>query len=334
MKQKEIRAFMNAYGDNNARDMVQKMMIRHYADAVLEHHPDPTLLDKQIIRECTAALCGSIFHALDEIEGKPDELSGLLLRLSRGTAPRDPIWFRRFNEAYEHYRHRGKLEIKLKQLMPYLTEGDYADIGCGGGDLTAYLKQHYPGFSSCTGIDVMDWRSESVRELIRFRMFDFSRPKDPAPGAFDFATCMAVLHHVGNDDDSRIRFLQEVRKSMRPSGKLLVEEDVILPPDEIAGNEHFLRQVEKRCKKQPLFAAYLSLTREEQEHTLILIDLLANSLTVGVPSMDFPFGFETINGWIRLFGEGGWRVENVRINGFVPGTFNRSSHVVYLLGME
>jgi hypothetical protein len=110
-----------------------------------------------------------------------------------------------------------------------------------------------------------------------------------------------------------------------------VEEDVILPEEEIKAERMYGVQAEQLKKDQPLFSGYLTLDQQQQKHALILIDLLANSLTVGVPDMDFPFGFRTINGWERLFREAGFTAEKIQINGFVGGTFNRSSHVVYLL---
>lgn len=334
MKQEEIREFLMAYRDGRARGLVQDMMTLHYTEAVMMHHPDPSLLGEDWIKERTTHLCSFIFNKLDGITEQPDKLPELLLRLSRGTIPQDSLWFKEFNEAYENYKHQRKLQIKMKQLSPFMAGGAYADIGCGGGDLAAYLKTHYPGFTSCTGIDVMDWRTESVKDAILFRVFDYSRPQGPAPGPFDFATCMAVLHHVGKDDMSRIRFLQNVRRSMHPSGRLLVEEDVILPAEEIAAIDTYREQAEMLSREQPLFAEYLSLSPGTQKHVLILIDLLANALTVGVPAMEVPFGFKSIEGWARLFYESGLKVEFTRINGFVEGTFNRSSHVVYLLSRD
>jgi len=255
----------------------------------------------------------------------------LLLRLSRGQEPRPSIWFREFDEAYEQYKHRQKLEVKLNQLKPFLREGAYADIGCGGGDLVAYLKKHYGAFTSFTGIDVMDWRSKAVRKEIDFRFFDFSNPSGTLPEKFDFATCMAVLHHVGKDDGSLLRFLGNIRDSLNVSGRLLVEEDVILPEAEINPSESYRNQVEQLKREQPLFGEYTMLPGRDQLAALILIDLLANSLAVGVPEMHFPFGFRSINRWMNLFNESGFEVEKVQINGFVRGTFNRSSHVFYLL---
>jgi hypothetical protein len=148
------------------------------------------------------------------------------------------------------------------------------------------------------------------------------------------ATCMAVLHHVGDNDESRLQFLGNIRNSLNSSGRLLIEEDVILPKEEISASADYHEQVEALKKVQPLYPEYLALSGMEQEHALVLIDLLANALTVGVPDMDFPFGFKTIEGWKRLFMEAGYTVEKVQINGFVNGTFNRSSHVVYLLGRD
>jgi SAM-dependent methyltransferase len=241
------------------------------------------------------------------------------------------FWFPEFNEAYENYKHQRKLQIKLEQLKPFLRTGAFADIGCGGGDLVSYLKENYGKFSSYTGIDVMDWRSEPVREKIDFRVFNFAHPEGPLADKFDFATCMAVIHHVGRDESSRLHFLRNIRESLQPDGLLLVEEDVILPSAEIAAHSSYQQETGHLRKDQPLYGEYLDLEPQEQEHVLIIIDLLANSLTVGVPDMDFPFGFLSIDAWVRLFRKAGYVPEKIQITGFVRGTFNRSSHVIYLL---
>jgi SAM-dependent methyltransferase len=331
MNRKEAEEFLVAFRNGKARSLVHRMMILHYTEAVLEHHPDPATLDPEKIGELTGHLCHSIFTEVESIGHDPYALYPLLLKLSRGQEPRPSIWFREFDEAYEQYKHRRKLKVKFNQLKPFLRKGAYADIGCGGGDLVAYLKKHYRGFTSFTGIDVMDWRSRAIRKEIDFRFFDFSNPVGTLPEKFDFTTCMAVLHHVGKEDRSLIRFLGNIRDSLNVSGRLLVEEDVILPEAEIDTSESYCSQVEQLKQEQPLFGEYTRLSGPDQEAALILIDLLANSLTVGVPEMHFPFGFRSIHRWTNLFKESGFEVEKVQINGFVRGTFNRSSHVLYLL---
>jgi len=331
MKTEEANRFLRAFRDEKARRLVHDMMTRHYAEAILEHHPQPASLNPEKIDQQTRQLCAEIFDQVAGVENDPEAVQPLVTRLSRGHRPMSDIWFTAFNEAYEQYKHQRKLGIKLEQLVPFLGTGAYGDIGCGGGDLVGYLKEHYGKFSSYTGIDVMDWRSEAVKDQIDFRVFNFAHPEGILPVKFDFATCMAVLHHVGGDEASRLHFLRNIRASLRPEGKLLVEEDVILPSGEIAADLRFQHQASRLMREQPLYRAYLEMAHHEQEDVLILIDVLANSLTVGVPDMDFPFGFMTINEWADLFRKAGFVAEKIEITGFVPGTFNRSSHVVYLL---
>lgn len=45
------------------------------------------------------------------------------------------------------------------------------------------------------------------------------------------------------------------------------------------------------------------------------------------PSMAFPRGFSTIEEWTGLFGQAGYSVNRVEIDGFVEGNFNQSAHV-------
>lgn len=332
MKKEEANHFLSAFGNETARSLVFRMMTQHYAEAILEHHPAPASLNTEKIRQQTRHLCTLLFEKIDLAGDDPSRLIALLTGMSRAHQPVAEFWFEEFNEAYENYKHHRKLAVKLEQLLPFLRDGAYADIGCGGGDLVCHLKDNYGKFSSYTGIDVMDWRSEAVREKINFRVFDFSGPGGKAPpGKYDFATCLAVLHHVGRDETSQLTFLRNIRESLHPRGRLLVEEDVILPADEISSSKDYMKQMEHLRQEQMLYGEYTDLGRRDQEQVLILIDLLANSLIVGVPDMDFPFGFRSIHEWERLFREAGFVSEKIQINGFVAGTFNRSSHVVYLL---
>lgn len=327
----ESTVFLSAFKDQKARDLVHQMMIHNYTEAIMEHHPHRELLERESIEAKCDSLCNTIFRKIEAIHQTPALLSPLLNDLARNHQTQPSIWFEEFSKAYDAYKHGGKLIKKAPLLTPYLRGTSYCDVGCGGGDLVAFMKKEHPSFLRCTGIDVLDWRTESLKDEIGFQMIDFSRPGSESPQAYDTATCIAVLHHVGSTDESRRIFLMNLRSAIAPGGRLIVEEDVILPREEVEASQDFLQQVSLCEKEQYGFSDFTGMTREEQHRVLTIIDVLGNTLVVGVQQMAFPFGFNSIEAWVGLFSVSGYKVEQIRINGFTPGMFNQSSHVVFIL---
>ena len=327
----EAQTFLNSFRNEKAKNLVRRMMNSHYAEAIIEHHPNPDSIDpKHVLQKCVK-LSNEVFERIEFIKAQPEELFPLFYQLSRKNTPQDSIWFREFDEAYENYKHKRKLFKRLRQLEPYLKGESYCDIGCGGGDLVAFLKKEHGFLKEYAGIDVLDWRTESIKDEINFEMLDFSKPGTKSSKKYDVMTCLAVLHHVGNTDESRSIFLKNIRNAMSKQGRLIVEEDVILPQEEIESNENYTSQVDTKKNSQPLFSEFITLSKEDQKDAIIIIDFLSNSLSGGVPEMAFPCGFKSINEWTNLFKNNGFRLEEVKILGFPENVFNRSAHVLFIL---
>ena len=326
----EAQTFFTSFANTTARDFVQRIMKRNYALAILEHHPEKEKLSPEEIQQQCDHLVDSSFERIERLN-QPEELFPLFAQLSRSRPERDPIWFDAFLQAYQNYKHKRKLQNRYRRLKPYLQGSSYADVGCGGGDFVAFLKHHHPDFKLLSGIDVVDWRTETVKEEIGFQTLDFSLPDTYSSQKYDTMTCLAVLHHAGDTDEAQGIFLQNLRKSLSPNGHLIVEEDVILPRAQISQNDAYHRQVEKLLPKQPVFAEFLNQDAATQRDSIILVDFLANALAVGVPEMAFPCGFRSIDDWRKLFWKNGFVPDEVNIAGFVPGNFNQSSHVYFVL---
>ena len=331
MKLHEATTFLTAFKHEDAKVLVRTMMVHNYTEAILEHHPQSHGLNKEEIYEKCTRLCHSIFREIEKIQEEPEQLLPLLIKLSRNNRPLATFWFEEFNLAYKWYKHGHKLKIKAGQLAPYLSGETYCDIGCGGGDLVAYLKKYHPHFKTYTGIDVLDWRTDHLKNEINFQLLDFSKPDARSTQQYDMATCIAALHHIGDTYESRHIFLHNIRRALKENGRLLIEEDVILPSDELAVNGDYKNQTELLAKDQSHFSEYLAMSREEQKSVLTIIDLLANSLIVGVPNMAFPFGFKSIEEWCNIFIKSRYTIEHVKIHGFTKGMFNCSSHVFFIL---
>jgi 2-polyprenyl-3-methyl-5-hydroxy-6-metoxy-1,4-benzoquinol methylase len=329
----EAQTFLAAFAHHTARAFVNTFLKENYAKAILTHHPDARALSAERVRQQCDHLVDTAFERIAALPS-PEELFPLFAKLSRGRPQREPIWFDAFTEAYRNYKHHHKLQNRYRFLAPYLRGSRYADVGCGGGDLVAYLKNEHAPFTEAAGIDVMDWRTDAVKEEIDFQTLDFSRPGTFSRQMYDSMTCLAVLHHVGNTDEAQGIFLQNLHRSLAEGGRLIVEEDVILPADEIAANPDYHRQIDVLLQEQGRLGEFLAFEAATQRNIIILIDYLANALAVGVPEMAFPCGFRSLESWASLFSSHGFTLSEVRIAGFVQGNFNQSAHVFFVLDKQ
>jgi 2-polyprenyl-3-methyl-5-hydroxy-6-metoxy-1,4-benzoquinol methylase len=224
-----------------------------------------------------------------------------------------------------------KLKNRYRQLKPFIRGNSYCDIGCGGGDLVAYLLDTHDEFHIAAGIDIMDWRTEKVKQKIDFQMLDFSRSNTTSKKQYDTLTCLAVLHHTGNQKETMIRFLKNVQTAMKPGGRLIIEEDVIIPVRDQSLNRNIKSQLELLNTQQKFLSDFLQFDQDKQKNIIISIDFLANCLAVGVPEMPFPCGFQTLGDWISIFDNTTLKLIEVRIQGFVKNNFNQSCHVFFIL---
>ena len=327
----EAHTFLSSFANTNARTFVQNILKRNYAEAIIEHHPDPQSLDQQQVKHQCEHLVDSVFDRIEEIQSSPEQLFPLFSQLSRNRQPRDEIWFDTFLQAYQYYKHQRKLQRRYEKIKNHLHGSSYCDIGCGGGDFVAFLKRHHEPFQQVAGMDVMDWRTEAVKDEIGFQMLDFTQPDTLSEIKYDTITCLAVLHHVGNTDEAQSIFLQNIRNALSEGGRLIIEEDVMLPDDELRRHQEYQAQVRELEKQQTILSEFLQYDYATQKDCIILIDFLANALAVGVPEMAFPCGFRSIEEWTTLLINNGFEVAEVKIAGFVPGNFNQSSHVYFVL---
>ncbi|MDF9799528.1 SAM-dependent methyltransferase [Catalinimonas alkaloidigena] len=333
-KLSEARTFLKSFTNTDARKFVQSIMKRNYAEAIIEHHPDPQSIHRKAVIDKCQYLVDSTFQRIKQIQGSAEELFPLFARLSRNKQPRDEIWFDEFLQAYQLYKHQRKLRRRYEKIKGYLQGTSYCDIGCGGGDFVAFLKHQHESFQRVAGIDVMDWRTEAVKDEIGFQTLDLSQSDTFSEIKYDTMSCLAVLHHVGNTDETQGVFLQNIRHSLSDGGRLIIEEDVMLPKDELKNNPYYQHQLESLKGQQYPLSDFLKFDYATQKDCIIQIDFLANALAVGVPEMAFPCGFRSIKEWTTLLEKNGYEVEEVKIAGFVPGNFNQSSHVYFVLNKK
>jgi ubiquinone/menaquinone biosynthesis C-methylase UbiE len=92
-------------------------------------------------------------------------------------------------------RWLGNPRALLRAVRPYLPPGGrFLDVGCGSGDVPAFLHERLPGHPSAVGLDVKRLHLTAVPASVRPVVADVR--KLPFPDAcFDVVTASLFLHH-------------------------------------------------------------------------------------------------------------------------------------------
>ena len=321
--------FFEAFANPPALSFVKAMMVRNYSDAIMTHHPNKETLDRGEIQKKCEVLIRTIFRRLEDIKRHPQFLYDAMKSMSRGVAPREAIWFAEYQDAYQKYKHVDKLGKRDDILFPHVVGDSLVDIGCGGGDQVAYLKSnHSDQLQSVAGIDVLAWKTPGLD--IDYHTLDFSQPGTVAPERYDTGMLLAVLHHAGKSDQEFATFLDGVKTAV--NRRLIVEEDVLVTPEDLRRTDiPGLEEIYARREEQLNLDEYLELDPASQRAAMVIVDLLGNSLSVGVPDMPFPFGFRSLSNWVDTFTANGLKLDKVKVLGFQEGNFHQVCHVLFIL---
>lgn len=110
-------------------------------------------------------------------------------------------------------------ELRRRFLREHVHAGDRAlDLGCGNGAFTALLAQ---ANAEPVGVDVAEGalrRARASHPGIRFVLAPFEGPLPLEDVAFDVVWASEVIEHVADT----ARWLSEVRRVLRPGGRLLL----------------------------------------------------------------------------------------------------------------
>lgn len=326
------REFFEAFSNPVAREFVRQAQINNYTDAIMKHHPNKEKLDRREIHQKCQLLINTIFRRLEDLQARPEFVFDIIESMGRKFERTETIWFSEYGEAYEHYKHITKLPQRDRLLFPHIVGDSLVDIGCGGGDQVAYLKKIHPGqLKRVAGIDVLDWKTPGLD--IDYHVIDFSRPGARAPERYDTGLLLAVLHHAGKSEAEVDTFLTGVKTAV--SKRLIVEEDVVITREDLQRKDiPGLEDISVLRQGQPILDSYLNFDSATQKQITTIFDFLANSLSVGVPAMAFPFGFWTLSDWLRIFSNNGFILNQVKILGFQKGNFNQVCHVHFILDVN
>lgn len=323
---------MGALTNDAAREFTHRTMIEHYVDAILYHHPDRETLDEKEITLKTTRLLGRIFGDLLDHVGREDDLPQTLLVLGRKNSHRIHEWFSEFDEAYNHYKKVSKLPFIGEALLPHMQQTkSFLDFGCGDGEIACYLAREL-GLESASGVDVLDWRSKREKDNsnLVYYQHDFLNSSQPVHIPMHECGLMhAMLHHVSDRPDELVEYVKAAKKVI--SNRLFVVEDVLFDLEIVSERMPGIESLEVARKVQRNYSEYLEMPITDQRDVMIILDLLSNSLAMGIPEMNFPFGAQELTSWIDIFSEAGLTLEKVHVLGFQNHMFHRMSQSLFVL---
>ncbi|MFH1832210.1 MAG: methyltransferase domain-containing protein [bacterium] len=322
--------FFNAFKNTQAKKFVKQIIRENYSAGTCNYHPQKNNLDSDSINSKCETFVNTLFSELTTIQNTPEKLFPLMQKMSRKTIPQNPIWFKELSQAYEHYKRTYRAQMDNAILSPFIAQtSSLVDIGCGGGDFVALLKQTNTQLQKVAGIDILDWRTPGLD--IDYHVVDFSKEGAKSPAQYDTGLLITVLHHVSENRDNIKLFLNNAKTAV--SKRLIVLEDVIVQEQDLAHPKVSQAQALNKKLTQPHFSTFLKFDQETQKAVISLIDLLANSLSVGIPEMPFPFGFKPISEWVKIFKECNFEIEHIEILGFIDKKFNQTSQAIFVLNI-
>jgi len=126
-----------------------------------------------------------------------------------------------YNEvAEEFYQTRRKYSPELEELKSYIKAGEKVlDLGCGTGRLYEIFKDKNIDY---TGIDFSENLIKIAKEKYGDRFIVGDILSLPFPDKnFDSIWSIAVLHHIPSDE-LRKRVLTEIKRILKPSGRVII----------------------------------------------------------------------------------------------------------------
>ena len=135
-------------------------------------------------------------------------------------------------------RTERRCEHILSQMSFYVDkeEGEnkftILEIGCGTGELAAFMASKLNGVARITGSDIcIPFIEEAQRRHqfsnLDFRVLDFNRPETIGNDQFDYVVGNGILHHLYYQLDEA---LQNILKILKPGGKMIFWEPNLYNP--------------------------------------------------------------------------------------------------------
>lgn len=322
--------FYKSFDNRAASDFYFKYLAQNFSQAVLDNHPDSLILDeREIFRKCSL-LVRMIRQRVTDCRSRPEYMFKVFRSIGQGFEPPDPLWFLEFKKAYQENVFKNKAEHRDRLLFQLILGDSLVDIGCGwGGDIVYIQNKHPDVIKRAAGIDTIN--PAAVNPVIRYFQLDFSVPGTVLEEQYDSGMVLYVLHHVGKKPEEIKSFLAGVKTAV--SRRLLVLEDICLTDKDLSLRLPGLERMSGLIRQQEQLAEFIQLDEQSRFDFTVISDVFSNGLYRGVNEINFPFGFHSISEWVGIFGDNGFRINQVQLLGFPPGNFHRACHALFVLDL-
>ena len=187
-------------------------------------------------------------------------------------------------------------------VIPEIPEGKVLDVGCGTGILIKKLSE--VGFHDLVGIDINEypeWQSFSSRGA-RFEVVSENQfPKFLVEHQPDAITLTWALHHMRYDEQER--YLKMIFEKMKDGSKIVVLEDSY-------SEELHPENSEERWR------TFMKWPESARKKIMSVYDWVANRVLAKREHVPIPFGYRTMEEWIKLFTKIGYGLISRKFIGF------------------
>ncbi len=229
----------------------------------------------------------------------------------------DPQW----RNAYAKYQETIKYESAFEQIRKYLeglkSDAVVVDLGAGNNVFGATMASQLRHVK-VVGVDIMDYHeSRAIPNLSYLKQPAPTKlPEEIKAHSVDVITVNAVLHHV--DSDLLPGLLAEIRRVLKPDGKVIVIEDTY--------SEHLPLQ---GVTDEALTQGFLNLVHRYgpgfAKDFFTFNDWYSNIVVHKWDGMATPYEFRSIEEWQGVFKNAGFFSVDVQNLGFPATGFHKPS---------
>ncbi|MBP9781738.1 class I SAM-dependent methyltransferase [Candidatus Woesebacteria bacterium] len=221
-----------------------------------------------------------------------------------------------FNIEYKHYKKKIRAESDYKIYQELIYGNRLLDFGSGGGYNGLLLQnQGFMVFQT----DVLDYR---IAEAFRVPFIKMDSPDSiPIANSFvDTTIIKGVLHHI--DKQHLEKIVSDIYRVTK--NRLILEEDVVN-----VGLENI--DITNCNMNNPYFCQFCTFSKDEQYLVLCYLDYFANLIAGGLLDINMGLNFMTIEEWLDLFIQAGFKLVKKEILGFQSQHVNKTMHAYMVL---
>ena len=207
--------------------------------------------------------------------------------------------YKEIAETYSEYNDaQVKIGKKVLEKLGIALEDKVLDVGCGTGEITAYIADTVKEDGLCVGFDPDKYRIEVAMEkhlpgrtnIIFFHGDSSSKFPRANEEFYDYVFCSSVFHWMSESE--KTAFLKTAYLSLRPGGKLAILSSDKMPEIAIC-TQQLVADVDMKSGRAPL-----KLLKKQDAEGMLQQNgfVIKSSLYV-----DYPYQFKSLDYYLTWF---------------------------------